>query len=196
MGSHDHGSGRHEHGGLTSRGSFPNREILLEVGVKKGDTFLDAGCGDGHFSITASEIVGPDGLVFSFDKHAYSLDLLNEEIDDKCIENIVVNKVDLTAGVPLKDGSIDVILFSNVLHGFVHNGEMEQVLKWIGKILKPEGRIAVIEFRKEETPMGPPLDHRVSSKELEGIFSELDLKLIRRRDLSEDHDLLIFADTY
>ncbi|MGA1822358.1 MAG: class I SAM-dependent methyltransferase [Thermoplasmatota archaeon] len=193
MPNHDHGSGRHEHGGMSSRGSFQNREVLLEAGLRSGAVFLDAGCGDGHFSITASEIVGPDGLVFSFDKHTYSLELLNEEVDDRWIENIVVNRVDLTQGVPLRSGSIDMIFFSNVIHGFVYNGEMESVMKWAGRVLKEKGRIAVIEFRKEETPNGPPVDHRVSSDELMDIFSGLNLKLLKTKEITEDHDLFVFG---
>jgi tRNA A58 N-methylase Trm61 len=77
---------RHEHGGKSSKGRFPNKEILIEIGVSEGCTFLDAGCGDGHFSLTASDIIGSDGLVFSFDKHMESLNILNQEIEEKGIE--------------------------------------------------------------------------------------------------------------
>jgi len=37
---------------------------------------------------------------------------------------------------------------ANVLHGFVENNETENVMKEISRIIKPEGILAVVEFKK------------------------------------------------
>jgi cyclopropane fatty-acyl-phospholipid synthase-like methyltransferase len=49
---------RHQHKGRSSIGFLDTGMILSGIGLKAGDSFLDDGCGDGHFSIAASEIVG------------------------------------------------------------------------------------------------------------------------------------------
>ena len=48
----------HEHHGKTSRDILSAEEVLEATGLKKGDVFLDAGCGDGFISIEASNRVG------------------------------------------------------------------------------------------------------------------------------------------
>lgn len=49
------------------RGNFSSlldpEKALKEIGLKTGGSLLDAGCGEGRFSIPASEIVGGSGKV-------------------------------------------------------------------------------------------------------------------------------------
>ena len=58
---------KHEHKGRSSRDMLDAMKILNDIGLKSGDKFLDAGCGDGYFSIAAAEIVGLGGRVYAFD---------------------------------------------------------------------------------------------------------------------------------
>ena len=58
---------KHEHKGRSSREMLDARKILNDIGLKSGDQFLDAGCGDGYFSEAAAEVVGPGGRVYAFD---------------------------------------------------------------------------------------------------------------------------------
>jgi ubiE/COQ5 methyltransferase family. len=54
-----------------------------------------------------------------------------------------------------------------VLHGLVANGEWERALKEVVRVIKPHGKLAIVEFKKIETPMGPPLSIRLSPEEVE-----------------------------
>ena len=45
----------------------------------------------------------------------------------------------------------------------------ELMLDEIKRILKQGGKLMIIEFHKRETPMGPPLDHRISEEYVEKI---------------------------
>jgi ubiquinone/menaquinone biosynthesis C-methylase UbiE len=60
---------------------------------------------------------------------------------------------------------------ANVLHGFVANGETDGVMKEIARVTKPGGKLAVVEFKKEDAPVGPSLRIKLSSDDVEEIAS-------------------------
>ena len=51
---------------LTLRSIFKKPErALCEMGLQKGQTVLDYGCGIGSFSIPAAKMVGDEGVVYA-----------------------------------------------------------------------------------------------------------------------------------
>ncbi|HBT38888.1 MAG: hypothetical protein H5T93_02700 [Pseudothermotoga sp.] len=61
---------KHRHfGSGRFRGHFSSlfdfEKALREIGIKTGNILLDAGCGEGRFSIPASETVGDSGKVYA-----------------------------------------------------------------------------------------------------------------------------------
>ncbi len=157
---------RHEHKGRSSRGLLDTRKILGNIGLKMGDSFLDAGCGEGHFSIEASEFVGPEGNVYAMDIDEAAIAGLKREISDKGISNIQAIVADITKKIPLPDGSVDVAFMSNVLHGLVANGEADATMSEIVRVTKKGGIFSVVEFKKAQSPMGPPLSIRLSPEDV------------------------------
>jgi ubiquinone/menaquinone biosynthesis C-methylase UbiE len=186
-------NGRHEHPGMSSEGMFDANKVLHIIGIEKGMTLVDAGCADGHLSIAASSMVGKVGQIHSIDIHQPSLENLKEKIDRNGIENIDVHLHDLREGDLLSDETADVVLFSNVLHGFIHNGEMGPVMDWVLRIMKKDGKLAIIEFRKDIDSSGPPVEHRVSSDGLKRIMLKFGLHIKYIFNINQDHYLSIFT---
>jgi predicted methyltransferase len=56
---------KHEHHGRSSKGFLDSGKVLRYIGIREGDRFLDLGCGDGYFSIAASQVVGKDGIIYA-----------------------------------------------------------------------------------------------------------------------------------
>jgi ubiquinone/menaquinone biosynthesis C-methylase UbiE len=161
---------RHEHHGRSSKGFLDAGKVLKYIGIKEGDRFLDLGCGDGHFSIAASQAVGKDGLVYAFDVDEESIAQLQREIAEKKITNIKASVVDITKKLPLADESISLAFMSNdVLHGLVENGEADSTLNEIARVTTYNGKLAIVEFKKQESPMGPPLSIRLSHEDVETL---------------------------
>ena len=79
--------------------------------------------------------------------------------------NIEARAADITEAIPAGDGSADLIYMSNVLHGFTE-GRIEGFQKEVKRVLKPKGRLAIVEIQKEETAGGPPMEIRFSPEEL------------------------------
>ena len=158
---------KHEHKGRSSREMLDARKILNDIGLKSGDQFLDAGCGDGYFSEAAAEVVGPGGRVYAFDVDGDGIGRLQKEIAEKKLANIEARIADVSRLLPLADESVDVVFISNVLHGLVANDESERALKEVARVTRHQGTLAIVEFKKIETPMGPPLSIRLSPEEVE-----------------------------
>ena len=62
----------------------------------------------------------------------------------------------------LPDATCDLILIVDTYH---HFPDRPAYLRRLAQALKPGGRIANIDFRKEATPVGPPQEHRISREE-------------------------------
>ena len=88
--------------------------FLRSVGVGKGQIVLDFGCGEGHYSIPASKLVGEEGKIYALDKDKQALNSLVRLIKKNHIKNIkVIQKESKTS---LEDNCIDFILSYDVLH--------------------------------------------------------------------------------
>ena len=167
---------RFGHFGRFTGNLFDPEKALKEIGLEKGDSLLDAGCGEGSFSIPASKIVGDNGKVYAIDISEEAINFLKEKIKEKDIRNIDVFTGDITKKLPLVDESIDICLMANILHGLVVSEKVESTLKEMFRVLKSNGILAVVDFKKIEGPPGPPLSLRLSPEEVERIISKYGFK--------------------
>jgi ubiquinone/menaquinone biosynthesis C-methylase UbiE len=180
----------HVHHSRSTRDILSAEKVLNAAGLTSGDNFLDAGCGDGFISINASSRVGDDGKVYAVDVYPESIEMVNEEIKKKEIENIEAIVADLTSKIPLDDNSIDLCVMANVLHGFVENDEVPEVMTEISRVIKPEGAFAVVEFKKMEGPPGPPFKVRVNPQDVEDIVTGYGLEVVETVEVGEYHYLV------
>ena len=66
----------------------PPRKILKEIGIGPGMSVLDFGCGPGSFSLAASHLVGPEGLVYALDINPIAVEFVKKVVARKSIKNI------------------------------------------------------------------------------------------------------------
>lgn len=166
---------RHEHHGRSSRGLLDPAKVLESLHLRIGDTFLDAGCGDGYFSLAASEFVGGEGRVYAVDNDEAAIDILRKEIAKSDIVNIEPIVADITDRIPLQNEIIDTTLMANVLHGLVANGEVDSTMKEIGRVMKHDGQFLVVEFKKD-SPIGPPSNVKLSPEQVQDIMARYGFK--------------------
>ena len=167
----DNSEQRHQHAGKSSNAFLNAERVLQETGLKRGDKFLDVGCGEGHFSIAASKIVGNKGKVYAIDSYEKSIVVLKQQIHRDNIRNIEAIVADVTKEMPLPDATIDVCLMANVMHGFLANGEIPNVMTETARVMKTGSTLAVVEFQKIAGPPGPPISIRMTPEELDGLIS-------------------------
>lgn len=153
---------KHHHRGKSSEDRFDKHVILENLSITPGLTILDAGCGNGYMAKEFARLTGETGKVYALDQDDVSIDALTSETKNTVIEPQVG---DITTETDLSPSSIDLIYVSMVLHGFTQT-QMEGFLREVNRILKPDGKLAIVEIDKVETPFGPPLEIRISPEEL------------------------------
>lgn len=167
----------HVHHAKSSIKFFDSDEILSQLNLNGGEVFMDAGCGDGHIAIRALEEYLPEGVAYAVDSYAPSIEELEDYKSEKDLENLININADITGDiVQIEDESIDVIFMLNVVHGFKPSGKMDEVIENLLRILKADGRFAIVDFRPVVWDIGPPLEIKYAPDELEGIFNKYGFK--------------------
>lgn len=140
---------------------LPPEETLQLLGVRPGMTVVDLGCGSGYFSLPAARLVGEAGRVYGVDLYQELLDLCRQRAEEQGIGNFVPVLAE-EVRVPLPGGEADAVLAVNVLHEFE---DLQSSLFEMRRLLKPEGRLLVVDWQKVEMEMGPPVHARIAPQE-------------------------------
>ncbi len=160
------------HLGPSTHGLLDPERVLAEIGLRPGQTLLDAGSGEGVFALPAARRVGESGRVYAVDVQAGSIAILREAAREQGLANVEAMEADLADPIPLADGTIDVCLLANVLHELVENGVADSALHGIARVLKAGGTLAVVDFRPElESPPGPPRATRLSPAQVAALVA-------------------------
>lgn len=184
---------KHYHPGAGCQRILDSARVLNTIGLKKGQSFLDVGCGNGYMSLAASEVVGSEGRIYAIDINAESIDMLKGEVKSRKIKNIEAIVADVTGKTPLAGESIEVCLMANVMHGFVENKEVPGVMKETSRILKYGAIIAVVDFKVDADLPRPPLNIRLSPEKVTAIITPYHYRQKQVVEVGTYHYAVIFA---
>jgi ubiquinone/menaquinone biosynthesis C-methylase UbiE len=169
----------HKHHAKSSVNFLDSDEIIEKLKLNGNEIFMDAGCGDGHIAIKALNDYLPNGLVYAIDNYDVSIRELEDYKTENNLEKLITVQADLTKDIPqIDDDSIDMIFMLNVVHGFKASGNMDDVIEKLLRILKSDGKIAIVEFRPIDWTFGPPTEIKYAPDELEAIFNNHGFKKI------------------
>lgn len=164
LGPGGRGHGRHQ----SSFWMHDPKLVFRELDLKEGDRFLDMGCGRGDYAFEGARIVGANGVVYAFDRVESLICNVGKRAETLGLRNVRTMVADMTALLPLESGLIDVCFLATVLHALDPAKDGKTLFPEIRRVLKPGGRLAIIECKKEQQPFGPPIHMRLSPEEIEG----------------------------
>jgi ubiquinone/menaquinone biosynthesis C-methylase UbiE len=190
----------HRAHGFSSESFLDSNEILQELNLKGDETFMDAGCGDGHIAMKVIEEYLPEGNVYAVDIYDASIEDMETYKSENNVENLTNIEADITEGIPgVDDESIDVVLLVNVFHGFKASRKLDEAVSELSRIIKKDGKIAIMDYKAWDVPKGPATRMRSSPSELEELFSNHGLKMTYlNEEIGEDipegksHYLIMF----
>ena len=117
------------------------REDLVRLAnLRPGEAVLDVGCGTGSLAIAAKRAVGPSGMVYGVDASPEMLARAQKKAG-----SAVIFRQAAAQALPFPDRRFDAALSTVMLHHLPRKGR-EQCLREIGRVLKPRGRLLVVDF--------------------------------------------------
>ena len=191
----------HRAHGFSSALFLDSDEIIQELNLTGNETFMDAGCGDGHNAIKVLEDYNHKGLVYAVDIYDASIEDMETYKTENNVENLINIEADITEGIPgVDDESMDVILMVNVFHGFKASRKLDEAVEELARIIKKDGKIAIMDYKPWDVPKGPPTQYRSSPADLEKLFNKHGLEQIYlNEEIGEDipegksHFLIMFG---
>lgn len=155
-------------------------ETLKRIGVKADHVICDIGAGSGVFTIPAAELT--KNKVFALDINDEMLSIINEKAKNQGLTHIELIQVKGDQ-FDLPDQIADCVILCTVLHEI---SDKTVFLKEIRRILKNNGILVIIEFHKQQTPMGPPISNRLGKDELRGILKITEFAISEEFDLGDN----------
>ena len=145
------------------------QQNILQLGLREGLRVGDLGAGTGHYALAAASIVGGSGRVYAVDIQEDVLKTLRTEAAQRGLSNIetIWGDFEKPGGTKLRDHSLDVVILSNTLFQLDHK---EGALGEIKRILKPGGKLLVIDWAGSYEGIGPHQDHVVTEYAAEDLF--------------------------
>ena len=165
----------------------PERALGV-IGVRPGQVVADVGAGSGYYTVRLARRVSPGGKVYATDIQPEMLALLEKRVAREGVSGVV--PVLATTDDPrLPDAALDLVLMVDVYHELA---KPQETLRRLKRTLKPQGRLVLIEFRKEDDAVPIRLEHKMSVAEAKLELEAEGFHLARVSDVLPWQHILIF----
>ena len=167
-------------------------ENIDQFNLTAGMTVADFGAGSGAYALAMARCVGQSGRVYAIDVQKELLARLGREAKAEHLANLEVIWSDLerAGGSKLADRLVDFVLFANLL--FQISGQYTLFLE-AKRILKPDGRLAVIDWRESYGNLGPPAERVVKIETVKDIASQAGFVFQKEFSAGDHHYGLLFT---
>jgi SAM-dependent methyltransferase len=162
--------------------------VIKALKLKPGQTVADIGAGTGYYTRRLAKIVGDKGTVLAVDIQPEMLQMLTNKMAEAKIAN-VKPILGTTTNPNLPAASVDLILMVDVYHEFDFPFEM---VSSMCPALKPGGRIAFVEFRKEDPKVPIKEVHKMSESQVKKEMSVQPLQWVETIETLPMQHLILF----
>jgi ubiquinone/menaquinone biosynthesis C-methylase UbiE len=152
----------------------------------------DFGAGSGAYTLAMAPLLGSGGAVYAVDVQKELLHKLSVEAKRAKLHNVHVvwGNVEKLNGSTLAAASVDVVVAANVLFQTVGRYTLALEAK---RVLRPGGRVAVVEWADSFNNLGPEASAVVPVEEAKKIFAEAGFKFANDFPAGAHHYGLMFT---
>lgn len=126
------------------------KQTIDMSGVREGHTVLDLAGGTGDLTMKFSQLVGPQGQVILADINDSMIKVGRDKLIDKGVVGNVSYVQANAENLPFPDNTFDCI---TIAFGLRNVTDKQAALESMARVLKPGGRLLILEFSKTENPL-------------------------------------------
>jgi SAM-dependent methyltransferase len=205
---HEHGDAGHEHGRATvhqqtwlrdaeetakrfedpARDAWQQPERVLDLLDLRPDMkVLDIGGATGYFPVRFARRV-PEGVVYSADIEPALVNYLTVRARREGLTNLV--SLACYPDDPCAPEPVDLVFSCDTFH---HIDDRVAYFTRLKTSLRPGGRLAIVDFKKGDFPVGPKDDHKLAPEVVVAELERAGWQLVTRDEALPYQYLLVFA---
>lgn len=163
------------------------KALVARMGAREGQIVADLGCGtQGHFVFPAAHAVGPKGKVYAVDILKSALSGVESRAKLEGVNNVETVWSDLEVYGATAVPELDLAMLIN-------NLPKEAMLKEAARVVKKGGKLAVIDWKSEAAPLGPPSKDRVDKEKIKNLLASWRFRLVENFEAGPYHFGLVFV---
>jgi ubiquinone/menaquinone biosynthesis C-methylase UbiE len=164
------------------------QKLIEALALKPTDVVADIGAGTGYISLKIASKV-PQGQVLAVDVQPEMIKMLGDRISQSHTSN--VKPILSTEQDPnLTPNSIDLAIFVDVYHELAYPRE---VMTAVAKALKPNGRIALVEYRGEDPKVFIKPHHKMTQAQARKEMASMGLTWQETKSILPQQHLMLFT---
>lgn len=149
----------------------PLRSMTVALaGIQPGDRVLEVGCGTGDVAIAACALAGPQGSVAGIDAGPEMIAVARAKAARAGVT--IDFRVEPIEALTHPDATFDVVLSSLMMH-HLPDDLKRQGLAEIARVLKPGGRLLIVDAKRPSTWLGHILNHLMLHGKLNTAIQDL-----------------------
>jgi SAM-dependent methyltransferase len=153
---------------------MPSR-VIEALDIRTGQSIADIGAGTGYFSVRLARVAARP-TVYAVDVERSMVDYVRQRASKEGLKNIVpVLASPASANLP---APVDLVLIVDTYH---HIPQRTEYFRALRKSIKPGGRLAIIDFRRD-APEGPPVEFRFTPAQVEAELAPSGFRVLARHD--------------
>ena len=164
-------------------------DVMDALSIGENSVVADLGAGGGWFTVRLAVRVGPNGRVYAEDIQPQMIEAITRRVQREGLTGRV-RTIFGAASDPRLPEPVDAVLIVDAYH------EMEYpvaLLRKTAAALKPNGRIGIINFKKDGHGPGPPMDERVDPERVIRDAEAAGLGLLARPGFLRYQYMLVFG---
>lgn len=158
---------------------------LKAFGLRDDMVVADLGAGSGFYSLAAAQMV-PRGKVYAIEIIKDFIASVKSKAQEAHLGNLecLWGNIEKLGGTQIKDGAVDAAIASNVLFQVENKEKFADEAK---RILKPDGKILLIDWSDDISSIGSSLDKTISEKQAKELFEKKGFVLDKEIDAGNHH---------
>ncbi|PLY00652.1 MAG: ubiquinone/menaquinone biosynthesis methyltransferase UbiE [Desulfuromonas sp.] len=156
--------------GKSSYDLIDSDKLMGILALDPGATVLDLACGAGRYSTALAAAVGPQGKVYAVDLWQEGLSQLDDKATRAGLAQIETLLADICTPLQLPDNAIEACLLATILHD-LSSDEQGQVIREAARLLKQDGTLTIVEFKKLDYGPGPRITIRLDEAQIDALVT-------------------------